>query len=305
MSSVSCLSSNSCYATASESVSASQCFYTQCVPVILNTNLSGSYPVWNTQLIPYNIDPQSGDIDFSINNVLNSISCVSSSVCYASGESDAGGAAINITTDSGSNCNLVPGLTPETFAYNLDGYQTLMTDYSKVTTTKYNNLNEVISTTDYNNRTTSYLYDANGNVTCIAYQMPSGQSNCNNSPSLSNYVVDYSYNADDKITQLTDWLSNSISFTYNNDSKITNVTYPTNGTYSLSVSLGYDTMGFLTSEEINGSSSGNILTQRNLEEPISSVQVNNGNPQPVSYNVANQITQGSTQSNSGTDYYYG
>jgi hypothetical protein len=118
-------------------------------------------------------------------------------------------------------------------------------------------------------------------------------------------VVDYSYNADDKITQLTDWLSNSINFTYNNDSKITYVTYPTNGTYSLSVSLLYDTMGFLTSEEINGSSSGNILTQRNLEEPISSVQVNNGNPQPVSYNVANQLTQGSTQSNSGTDYYYG
>jgi YD repeat-containing protein len=81
-------------------------------------------------------------------------------------------AQLYITTDSGSNCNFVPVLTPETFAYNLDGYQTLMTDYSKVTTTKYNNLNEVISTTDYNNRTTSYLYDANGNVTCIAYQMP-------------------------------------------------------------------------------------------------------------------------------------
>ena len=301
LNSVSCVSATDCYGTGTANVSTGTSFYTSSVPSVLSMDLST--PSFSVQSIPVNTDPETKNADISVNNQIDSISCLSATTCYIGGESDASAAAIYETTNSGSTWNLVSGLTPETFSYNPDSMQTEANDYSGTTTTTYNNFGEITSVTDGSGSTVGYSYDNNGNITCVAYPNSNGTSNCNSPASSSNTIVNYTYNKDNLMTSVSDWLSNDTQFAYNADNQVSSINYPSSTTFNLS--LTYDPTGALTNEVVdNNGTNSNIATSRNTNESIASTQTNSGNIQSTSYNGANQVTSAGSQATSGTDSYY-
>jgi RHS repeat-associated protein len=62
----------------------------------------------------------------------------------------------------------------------------------------------------------TYTYDLDANLTCIAY--PGAGNTCTSSPGSGNDVVDYAYDHDDRMSTITDWDGDTLTYTYNHDS---------------------------------------------------------------------------------------
>jgi RHS repeat-associated protein len=71
----------------------------------------------------------------------------------------------------------------------------------------------------------SYSYDYAGDNTCVAYPVSTSTS-CSSPASTANTVVNYGYDADGRMTSMSDWLGNSFSFGYDTRSNLTSIDYP-------------------------------------------------------------------------------
>ncbi|MHB8318667.1 MAG: RHS repeat-associated core domain-containing protein [Acidimicrobiales bacterium] len=290
------------------------------VPAILSTTtLSNSSPTWSAQSAPVNTDPSTNTSDPAMNASLSAISCDTSTTCYASGTSDAGAGTVIMTTNSGATWSSVPALSPQTFAHDPNGNQTQMTDSTGVTTYAYDAQNRVISVQDRLNdgttTTTSYGYDNNSNVVCIAYQGVAGTP-CTSLNTSTNEVVNYQYDHDNRMVSMTDWLSgaNTTTFSYDQNSNVTSVNYPSST--SLSMSMAYDPSNSLTNVNFNydpdhdgdgsaadtDSDGDGTLTEalgRAPNQAISSFTQNSSSTLPYTYSGMNQVTEGT-----GSSYSY-
>jgi RHS repeat-associated protein len=99
------------------------------------------------------------------------------------------------------------GTTPNvTYGYDADGQRTTMTDGTGTTTWTYNELHQLVSTTNGHGDTVSATYDPRGNVVSVAY--PDG------------HTVGRGYDADGRYTSTTDWLSHTSTFSYDADGNL-------------------------------------------------------------------------------------
>ena len=123
------------------------------------------------------------------------------------------------------------------YAYNVDGQRTSMTDETGTTSYAYDQVGRLKSQTSGAGQTTTYGYDDWDRVTSIGYPdalqpvtVGSGQA----PQHVTTGSVTRTYDKDDNLTGVTDWLNHTTSFGYDSDSNLTTVTRPNgvNATYT-------------------------------------------------------------------------
>jgi YVTN family beta-propeller protein/YD repeat-containing protein len=112
-----------------------------------------------------------------------------------------------------STVNSTPNVT---YSYTNEGNLYQMTDGTGTTTYTYDADQRVTQVQSGSGAVVASTYDADSNVTCIVY--PGSGNTCSSSPSSTNKVVDYTYDHDDRLATITDWLGDVLTYTYNHDS---------------------------------------------------------------------------------------
>ena len=148
--------------------------------------------------------------------------------------------------------NGVAGVTA--FTYNGAFDRTSMTSYApSAHTTSYSyTTGQLMSTTDANAKTISYLYNYLGQVACQSYPVSTtatcGTLNAPATASATNTIVTKSYDSEGRLSSVSDWLGNATSYDYTlywTPYTPTSITYPSST--GLSASYGYDNLGHVTS----------------------------------------------------------
>jgi RHS repeat-associated protein len=163
-----------------------------------------------------------------------------------------------------------------------------------VTATSYSYANgQLVSTTDPNNQTISYVYNYDGQVACTAYPVVVGSS-CGTFTSLAtasptNAIEKRTYDTAGRLSTTSDWMTtnNTVNYTYGDTNfpySPTVVTYPS----SLTATYGYDSNGNSTSL-IAGSSINDTWTY-NADEQVATTKINGSTSATVGYNANSQIT---------------
>lgn len=161
-----------------------------------------------------------------------------------------------------------------------------------------------------------YAYDAAGDNTCVAYPVIPNSS-CANAASSTNSVVNYGYDADGRITSVSDWLGHTSKFAYDTKSNLTSIAYPTTAA-SWSEGFGpYDAANNLTELSSTSSVSGttSIGYSHNADELYSQeagasyaynpkLQVTTGGSDTFGYNPNGEVSSDSPSSGSATDFNY-
>jgi RHS repeat-associated protein len=117
-------------------------------------------------------------------------------------------------TSYSSTVNSTPNVTD---SYTNEGKPYQMTDGTGTTTYTYD---ADLRTTEIENGAgaiLTYTYDLDANETCIAYSITATYS-CSSPPGSTNHVVDYTYDHDDRLSTITDWVGDTLTYTYNHDS---------------------------------------------------------------------------------------
>jgi RHS repeat-associated protein len=129
--------------------------------------------------------------------------------------------------------------------------------------------------------TVGYTYDAAGDNTCVAYPV-SASSSCLSPASSTNTVVNYGFNADGQMTNMTDWLGNEFGFGYDARSNLNTIDYPTASTWS--ESMLYGAANNQISNNITSSTYGTVSTANtpNADELYSTIG-------STSYNYNSQV----------------
>jgi RHS repeat-associated protein len=152
-----------------------------------------------------------------------------------------------------------------TFDYDVDGNRTSMTDATGTTTYTYDSLGRLTRQVSGSGQATGYHYDQADRLTAIDYPDALGAVTVGSggTPSHSTTgTVTRSYDVDDRLVSVTDWLANTTTFGYDDDDELTSVTRP-NG---VNAAYGYDDAGSLTSLADNapalplGRGDGRLLT---------------------------------------------
>ena len=176
--------------------------------------------------------------------------------------------------------------------------------WDQTTTYLYSN-GQLVSSTDPNGATLSYLYNFAGQVSCEAYPVSSGSScgsaSAPTTPSATNTIVTRSYDSLGRLNSTTDWLGNTTSYSYgdpNDPSAVTNINYPT--TTNMEATYSYDHAGNLTCLSVGSASSGSTCAQSgsllndawtyNRDEQLLTSSIDGSMSQPVTYTGDKQVT---------------
>lgn len=112
-----------------------------------------------------------------------------------------------------STVNSTPNVT---YSYTNEGKPYQMTDGTGTTTYSYDADQRTTQVQNGTGAVLAYSYDADSNLTCIAY--PGSGNTCSSSPGSSNHVVDYTFDHDDRMSSITDWAGDTLNYTYSHDS---------------------------------------------------------------------------------------
>ena len=124
------------------------------------------------------------------------------------------------------------GITPDvTYTYDADGRRLSMTDGTGTTSSVYDSLGRLSSTTNGAGATVGYGYDLNNDVTSITY--PNGK------------VVSQGYDDAGNLTSVKDWLGHSSTFTYDPDNDL--VSQKVGSSPAVTDSFTYDADGAVMS----------------------------------------------------------
>ena len=221
-----------------------------------------------------------------------------------------------VSTNGGTSFTPVPGATSSSYSLtatsllNANEYEAVATNASFSATsypatlsvpsvvnptTSYTYQNgQLASTTDSNGTTVSYLYATSGQVACVAYPVVSGSScGTTSSPatgSASNTIVTKSYDSAGRLSSLSDWLGNTISYSYSDafsPGSTTAINYATPSA-TVSATYGYDNNANMTSLSV-GSSIADAWTY-NADNQVATTSINGSTSSAVSYNPRHQIT---------------
>ncbi len=172
------------------------------------------------------------------------------------------------------------------FSYNSKGWLDSVDKDGKAIEYSYDALGRV-SQMEYDGQEVEYEYDNNGNVTAITY--PGGKT------------VTYTYDALNRITEVTDWNDATTFYEYNDDGTINYVQLPN----KVRTTYSYDNAGRLTAKSTkrnrgNGTviaeytyvldNLGNHLTET-VTEPYSGIPIPTVGTTSYTYNNANRITK--------------
>jgi RHS repeat-associated protein len=173
---------------------------------------------------------------------------------------------------------------------------TLYSPVPVVTETSYAYSNgQLVSTTDPNNQTTSYVYNYDGQVACTAYPVVS-TSSCGTFATLAiasptNTIEKRTYDTAGRLSTISDWMTtnNTVGYTYGNTNfpgSPTVLTYPS----SLVATYGYDSDGNPTSLEVGSGSAINDTWTYNADDQVATTKINGSTSATVGYNANSQIT---------------
>jgi RHS repeat-associated protein len=132
-----------------------------------------------------------------------------------------------------------PSTAAVSFGYNADGQRVSMTDGTGTTTYAYDSLGRLASVVDGAAHQTNYSYDPAGNMTSMTY--PSFLSS-------DRPVVNYRYDASDRLTDVIDWIGsgNDTHFNYDANGNLTGEDFPSS-TNGAKAAMTYDTADELES----------------------------------------------------------
>ena len=222
-------------------------------------------------------------------------------------------------TISSATCTSPPtGTGASIYTYNGLNELTGMTDNKGNTSAplqassqySYDHDGSLVSTTDDNGHTVSYVYSAGEFLTCIGYANISGHNgDCSRSRSSTNPIVKMDYiiqGSTAVVSDTVDWLGNKINYAYSSDgmNDLHKVTYPTNTAES--VTYGYDDHT-LTSAAYHGPAVGSATETwtKNADNLLASASELNSYSSP-SYGYDGQHNWIKTATNpgaSGADTY--
>ena len=188
------------------------------------------------------------------------------------------------------------------YSYDADGRRTQMVDGTGTTTYVYDGLERLDQVTNGAGAVVTYGYDSNGNRTCLNYPN-SGSTTCQNASSGTG-LVSYSYDAANRVTAMSDWLSpgGTTNFTYDNDSNLLSTTLPT--TSAVTVGYSYDNADNLTGISVSGLVIDPDNDGDNSSTDADSDSDGNYNLAQLTRNADNQVATTTPSSGSGTTYGY-
>jgi RHS repeat-associated protein len=169
------------------------------------------------------------------------------------------------------------------FTYDADGDRTSMTDGTGTTSYTYDVAGRLQSQRSAAGQTTTYHYDSWSRVTSIDYPDALSVVATGSAPAhVSTGTVTRSYDGDDDLTGVTDWLGHTTTFAYDGDDDLSGVTRP-NG---VDATYGYDDVDALTS--ITDDTPATSLA-RDDERQLSGTD-DGTSPTSLSYDDADRLT---------------
>jgi len=111
-----------------------------------------------------------------------------------------------------------------TFSYNADGQRTAMIDASGTSSWTYDSIGRLASSTNGAGQQTTYHWDIGNRLTSIDY--PYALTTTSPQTHVTTGTVTRTWNDDDEMTSVTDWLSNTTSLSYDADGSLTSITRP-------------------------------------------------------------------------------
>jgi RHS repeat-associated protein len=167
------------------------------------------------------------------------------------------------------------------------------TVWSQTTSYSYTG-GQLTSTTDGNGKTMNYAFNHAGEVSCIGYPV-STSTNCSSTASGTNTIVKRNYDALGRVSSVTDWLGNTISYTYadlSTPNTPTKITYPS--ATGVTANYGYDNDGNLTSLGASSTvTSGTAISdswQYDSDERLVVSSINGVTGSWAGYNANKQVT---------------
>ncbi|MET0600771.1 MAG: RHS repeat-associated core domain-containing protein [Baekduia sp.] len=154
---------------------------------------------------------------------------------------DAGGATQTLVYDDANRLTSIDyssSSTPDvSYAYNVEGLRTSMTDGTGTSTYAYDVLGRLHSQTSGAGQQTTYHYDDWDRVTSIDYPdaLTAVTVGGGGSPThVTTGTVTRTYDKDDNLKSVADWLGNTTNYTYDADSNLTGIARPNgvNATYA-------------------------------------------------------------------------
>ncbi len=163
---------------------------------------------------------------------------------------------------------------------------------------------QLASVTDANAKTVSYLYNAAGQVACIAYPVNvstgCGTLSAPAAASPSNTIVTRSYNRSGTLQSTNDWLGNSVNYVYGNanyPSSATSITFNHLSTSIMSANYVYDAAGNL--QTLTTPSISDAWSYNSDEEQVSS-SLSTGTTNAVAYDANGRVTAAASYGAAGT-----
>jgi RHS repeat-associated protein len=111
-----------------------------------------------------------------------------------------------------------------TFSYNADGQRTAMIDASGTSSWTYDSIGRLASSTNGAGQQSTYHWDIGNRLTSINY--PDALTTASPQTHVTTGTVTRTWNDDDEMTSVTDWLSNTTSLSYDADGSLTSITRP-------------------------------------------------------------------------------
>jgi RHS repeat-associated protein len=111
-----------------------------------------------------------------------------------------------------------------TFSYNADGQRTGMVDASGTSSWTYDSIGRLTSSTNGADQETTYHWDIGNRLTSIDY--PDALTTASPQAHVTTGTVTRTWNNDDEMTSVTDWLGNTTSLSYDADGSLTSIERP-------------------------------------------------------------------------------
>lgn len=176
------------------------------------------------------------------------------------------------TTFTYDNANRLTGVHYSTgspadlsFTYTADGLRKTTVDESGTTTWNYDSVNRLASAVNGQGQTTSYTYDLADRQTKITYPPALVPGPAGTTPStVATGAVTRTFDNDDRMLTVKDWLNHTTTFAYNQDDAISSITRP-DGTKSTNTLDANDAMTKISDTKSGGFSWVATYTRSNAE----------------------------------------
>jgi RHS repeat-associated protein len=179
---------------------------------------------------------------------------------------DAAGQLTGSSASSGSPANV-------SYAYSADGLRTSMSDETGTSTWTHDSLNRLVAAKNANDQTVSYTYDLGDRVTAIGYPAALVPGAPGSTPStVPAGTVTRTFDDDDRMLSVKDWLNNTTSYTYDANSNISTIARP-NGTTATNL---YDVNDGLVKITDAGGSFSRVDTYTRTDDQLLKTQVETG-----------------------------